>query len=198
MDGALPAAGPAPFAAAGRAVVPSAVLGMLILVVTELMFFSGLLSALTISRANQLPGMWPPPGQPSLPTEATRANTAALLASGLLLATSAWQLRRGARSARWTYLGALLCGGAFLLLQGEAWASLRAEGLTLTSSTLGSFFHLLVGGHGLHAAVALAALGWGWVDLLRGRLAAGYFQGVQVLWYFLVLLWPVIYARLYA
>jgi cytochrome c oxidase subunit 3 len=170
---------------------------MLIFTVAEVMFFSGLISAFTISRANQLPGMWPPPGQPVLPAEATAFNTGALLLSGALLLATHWLWRRERPLARWTYLGALLAGATFLALQGREWSALLAQGLTLTSSTLGSFFHLIVGGHALHAVVALAALALGWVELLRGRLAPGFFFGAQTFWYFVVLLWPVIYARVY-
>ncbi|MGB5547156.1 MAG: cytochrome c oxidase subunit 3, partial [Polyangiales bacterium] len=65
-------------------VVPNGVLGMLIFVGTEVMFFSGLISAFVIGKSNALGG-WPPPGQPRLPVEETAINTAALLASGLAL-----------------------------------------------------------------------------------------------------------------
>ncbi|MGB5702243.1 MAG: cytochrome c oxidase subunit 3, partial [Polyangiales bacterium] len=63
-------------------VVPSGVLGMLMFVATEIMFFSGLISAFVIGKSNAIGG-WPPPGQPRLPVEETALNTAALLASGV-------------------------------------------------------------------------------------------------------------------
>jgi cytochrome c oxidase subunit 3 len=200
MDGALTHdEGPLPLKGTPprRGVVPSAVLGTLIFVVAEVMFFSGLISAYTISRANQLPGMWPPPGQPVLPAHATALNTALVLLSGGLLLGAWRQWRREPSSARWTYLAAWLCGAAFVGLQGREWAQLMAQGLTLTSSTLGSFFYLIVGGHALHALAALGALGLGWVQLVRGRLTPGFFFGTQTFWYFVVLMWPVIYARVY-
>lgn len=198
MDGSLtPAPGPHAAPALRRPVVPSAVLGTLIFAVAEVMFFSGLISAYTISRANQLEGMWPPPGQPRLPAEATAVNTAALLLSGVLLLIAFWQWRRSPASARWTYLASLVSGAAFVVLQGQEWRALLAQGLTLTSSTLGSFFYVIVGGHALHALAAVAALALGWVRLLQGRLTAGYFFGTQTFWYFVVLMWPVIYARVY-
>jgi cytochrome c oxidase subunit 3 len=72
-----------------------------------------------------------------------------------------------------------------------------AHGMTLTSSPLGAFFHLIVGGHALHAVVALVALGMSWVQMKRGTLTPGFFFGTQTFWYFVVLLWPVIYVRVY-
>ena len=46
-------------------VLPNGVLGMLIFVATEIMFFSGLISAFVIGKSNAIGG-WPPPGQPRL------------------------------------------------------------------------------------------------------------------------------------
>ena len=45
-------------------ILPSGVLGMLIFVATEIMFFSGLISAFVIGKSNAIGG-WPPPGQPT-------------------------------------------------------------------------------------------------------------------------------------
>jgi heme/copper-type cytochrome/quinol oxidase subunit 3 len=67
----------------------------------------------------------------------------------------------------------------------------------MTSSRLGAFFYLIVGMHGLHAIGALVALGMAAVQLLRDRLEGGLFFGAQVFWYFVVLMWPIIYARVY-
>lgn len=181
-----------------RAAVPNGLLGMLIFIVAELMAFAGALSAFTITRTNSLPGMWPPPGQPRLPAGATAWNTALLLASGACLAWSGWRHARGEpRRAGGPLLAALLLGGAFVGLQGREWWALLAQGLTLTSSALGSFFYLIVGGHALHAVCALAALAGCWWSLRQGRLTHGAFVASQAFWYFVVVLWPVIYLWVY-
>lgn len=182
---------------ARRPAVPSAVLGTLFFVVAEVMFFAGLISAFTISRANQLPGMWPPPGQPRLPAGATGVNTVLLLASGVALVVAWVVWRRSSRKATVPMAASWLLGLAFVVLQGREWALLLGQGLTLTSSALGSFFYLIVGGHGLHAVGALLVFAWAVVQQARGRLTAGLFFGVQTFWYFVVLMWPVIYARVY-
>jgi cytochrome c oxidase subunit III len=180
-----------------KPVVPSAVLGTLFFVVAEVMFFAGTISAFTISKKNSLPGMWPPPGQPLLPAAATAFNTAVLLASGVALFFSQWRYRRSAPEAKWPLLTAWVLGAAFVALQGREWVALLGAGLTLTSSPLGSFFYLIVGSHAAHAVVALGALGVAWVRLARGTLSPGLFFGAQTFWYFVVGLWPVIYARVY-
>jgi cytochrome c oxidase subunit 3 len=68
-----------------RKIIRDSVLGMGVFVFTEVMLFTGLISAFMISKASVLEGFWPPPGQPRLPVEATLINTAALLISGVVL-----------------------------------------------------------------------------------------------------------------
>ena len=111
--------------------------------------------------------VWPPPGQPRLPVASTAVNTAMLL------------------------------GGGFVAFQGVEWFRLIREGLTLTSSTLGSFFYLIVGMHALHALAALALLVYTWVRLQRGWLAQSQLATAAVFWYFVVIVWPILYAVVY-
>ncbi len=180
-----------------KEVVSSAVLGTLFFVVAEVMFFSGAISAFTISRAGALPGTWPMPGQPRLPAEATALNTVLLLLSGVVLVFAHQLYRRKSPIAHWVTLSAWALGAGFVALQGVEWLGLLRQGLTLTSSPLGSFFYLIVGSHALHAAIALLVLGAAWLQMARGKLNPGLFFGAQTFWYFVVLLWPVIYARVY-
>src|SRR5712671_6235797 len=64
------------------AVVLDSIAAMFIFVGTEIMFFSGLISAFIVVKAGAL---WPPPGQPRLPIKATALNTLVLFASGFAL-----------------------------------------------------------------------------------------------------------------
>lgn len=170
---------------------------MLFFVVAEVMFFSGAISAFTISRARSLPGTWPVPGQPLPPGEATALNTGLLLLSAVGLLFASRLYRRRSPQAQWVTLCAWALGASFVALQGVEFAALLRAGLTLTSSTLGSFFYLIVGAHALHALCGLGALGWAWVLMTRGKLGSEYFFGTQVFYFFVVLIWPVIYARVY-
>jgi heme/copper-type cytochrome/quinol oxidase subunit 3 len=180
-----------------RPVVPSAVLGTLIFVVAEVLFFVGMISAFTISRSGAPAGTWPVPGQPTLPADATALNTAALMLSGGLLLVGQVLFSKKLTAAKWVVLASWLLGVAFVALQGREWSQLLAAGLTMTSSRLGAFFYLIVGMHGLHAIGALLALGLATLQGLRDRLDVGLFFGAQVFWYFVVLMWPIIYARVY-
>lgn len=180
-----------------RQIVPSALLGMLIFVAAEVMFFAGMMSAFTISKANAVGGVWPPYGAPRLPVDAALVNTVVLLASGVLLAVAnRVHARHPSRAWPWV-AGAWLLGLAFVLLQARDWRALVGLGMTVTSSTLGSFFYLLVGGHAVQASGALLLLGAAALRLRRPTEAGGLFVAAQVLWFFVVALWPVIYFRLY-
>ena len=177
--------------------VPNAVLGTIIFVSAEVMFFAALISAHTIARASAMGGIWPPPGQPRLPVGRTAINTAALLASGALLWLATRYLPRARKTAEHYLEAAILLGAAFVSLQGVEWVRLIREGLTLTSSSHGSFFYLIVGTHALHAVAAIVALGWVYSQLRRGTLKTEVFTATQIFWYFVVLLWPIIYIRVY-
>ena len=175
--------------------IPSAVMGMLIFVLTELMLFSGLISAFVIVRAGAM--IWPPPGQPRLPLQATAFNTLVLLASGVALFLAQRRFFRDREAARRPLLLAMLLGACFVVFQGVEWVRLIGQGLTVTSSTLGSFFYLIVGLHALHAVAALAVLVYTWRRLERGWLAQHQLAAAQVFWYFVVGVWPILYWRVY-
>ena len=176
--------------------MPSAVLGMLIFVMTEIMLFAGFISAFTIMRGSAT--VWPPPGQPRLPIEQTAFNTALLLASGALLYWARQRRRRFAtKSARTIWVAAIGLGASFVLLQGREWIGLLAQGLTLQSSALGSFFYLIVGVHALHAVVALGVLVYLWLRMRGGSVPSPTLAAGEIFWYFVVGVWPVLYWRVY-
>src|SRR5436190_5264919 len=114
-----------------REVVPSAVLGVLALVACESMFFAGLVSAFTIVKSTAV--VWPPVGQPRLPFEETAINTAALLASALILRVAAKRYKDDPWAAERPFLATMLLGIAFVVLQGREWAALLSQALSLLS-----------------------------------------------------------------
>ena len=178
-----------------KPLIPSGVMGMLLFVFTEVMLFAGLISAHTIVRAAAQE--WPPANQPRLPFAETMVNTAALLASGVFMVFAHVAYRKRPDYARLPLLFSLLLGAFFVLFQGREWAALLAQGLSLTSSPYGSFFYTIVGLHALHAIGAIGAVAWAWVRLKQDRLAFSQLATVETFWYFVVLVWPLIYLRVY-
>lgn len=178
--------------------VENGVVGMALFVFTELMLFSGFISAHIITRRTALPGSWPPPDQPRLPVAATAANSVVLLLSGVLLFLASRAFRRGDRAGaeRWMS-GSIVLGALFVAVQGFEWVRLLAQGLTISSSLVGGFFYLIVGAHAIHVIAALGFLAASWFALRAGRLGNSQFGATQVFWYFVVLLWPVLYVKVY-
>jgi cytochrome c oxidase subunit 3 len=176
-------------------VIPNGVLGMTLFVAAETMMFGGLISAFTITRSSAL--QWPPLGQPRLPLGETAVNTAALLLSGVFLFLAQRAYTRDRARALQPLGISLLLGAFFVIFQGVEWLALIREGVTLTSSTMGSFFYLIVGMHALHAVAALGLLGHTWLRLRRGWLVQSQLAAAQVFWYFVVGLWPILYLVVY-
>ena len=181
-----------------RTPISSGVLGMLIFMVTEAMFFAGLVSAYLVIRAGI--EEWPPWGQPRLPVVATAFNTVVLLASGFIMAHSrvCFKKKDLALGRRWLGISILL-GSFFLVFQGYEWIQLLKFGFTLSSSVYGGLFYLLIGAHGFHVMGALTVLIYAWYKIKtpgNSITPEGLFP-FQLLWYFVVCVWPVLYVLVY-
>ena len=181
-----------------RTPISSGVFGMLIFMVTEAMFFAGLISAYMVIRAGI--EEWPPWSQPRLPVVATAFNTVVLLASGFIMAHSRACFKKNelALGRRWLGISILL-GAFFLVFQGYEWIQLLKFGFTLSSSVYGGLFYLLIGAHGFHVMGALTVLIYTWYKIKtpgNSITPEGLFP-FQLLWYFVVCVWPVLYVLVY-
>ena len=96
-----------------RTPISNGVLGMLIFMVTEAMFFAGLISAYVVIKAGI--EEWPPWGQPRLPVVATAFNTVVLLASGFIMAHSRACFKNNELALGRRWLGISIFLGAFFL-----------------------------------------------------------------------------------
>jgi len=178
--------------------VSSGVVGMLLFIVTEVMFFGALISAYLVIRAGL--DEWPPWGQPRLPVETTAFNTLVLLVSGLLMAYSRNLLQKNEFTQGRRWLGfSILLGTFFLISQGYEWVQLIKYGLTISSSVYGGLFYLIIGAHGFHVIGTLAFLIYAWKRLGASvnPLTPEGLLPVQLLWYFVVCVWPVLYVLVY-
>ncbi len=176
--------------------IPDQLFGMLIFVFTEVMFFTALVSAFVVikgSRAN-----WEIPAGVTLPVILTAYNTGVLLLSGIML----WLVGRAIRAGKSlgeirSFLSyGIMFGTFFVAVQGYEWTQLLGYGLTMGSSIFGACFFLLIGSHALHALAGIGLMLYLYVRLGR-TLALGDCQAVQVFWFFVVGVWPFLYALLY-
>ena len=124
-------------------------------------------------------------------------HTVALLVSGLVLVVAWFAFRKERSRARIPLLLSILLGAFFVYFQGLEWVALLGEGLTIQSSSYGGFFYLIVGAHAIHAVAALLALIWAGVRLNECRLTGSELATVSAFWYFVVLVWPVLYIKVY-
>ncbi len=183
----------------GRTGVSNGILGMMIFIFTEMMFFAALISAYLVIRAGL--EEWPPWGQPRLPVEATAFNTFVLLLSGIILFQShkVFDLKDLSKTKKLLGISIGL-GTFFVLFQGYEWLSLISFGLTVTSSTYGSLFYLLIGAHAIHVTGALFGLFyvyWRIANADSRPLTRQEYMVPQLFWYFVVGVWPILYLLVY-
>ena len=180
-----------------RQLVSSSIFATVIMIMTEVMFFAALISAYMIIRSGA--EEWPPWGQPRLPVFATAINSLTLLASALCLHRSVKVFSSQASQSKQLLALAIALGIVFVSVQGYEWVQLISFGLTITSSTYGGVFYLIIGAHGLHVIGGLLAL----LACLRRfnstsqQLTIDNFRAAQIFWYFVVGVWPILYTLVY-
>ena len=167
---------------------------MSIFVATEIMLFMGFISAFSIVKAGSL--TWPPANQPRLPVEMTAFGTVLLTLSGICLFLS-YRKYRSDKAFEPLFFASVLLGVSFVGLQGYEWTKLIAHGLTLTSSNYGGFFYLIIGAHAAHAVCAILMMIKLYLFRHDSKKLKNGFLTIQVFWYFVVGMWPLLYITVY-
>ena len=183
---------------ADREIIPSAYLGMVMYLFTEIMFFSALLSAYIVGKAGAMVP-WPPEGQPRLPITATFVNTLVLLSSSLTLFIAYKSIESISKTKKFL-IATITLGSLFLLIQGYEWIELIGFGMTSTSNLFAGFFYTIVGMHGLHVFFGVLGLNFALYRYSKNPLDASSKISVKTIgiyWFFVVYLWPFIYYLLY-
>jgi nitric oxide reductase NorE protein len=127
------------------------------------------------------------------------ANTLLLLVSSYLVVLALRGRRRSpdAPDTRWL-VGAVACGGAFLVSKAVEYTLELSAGNTPASGTFFTFYYVLTGVHLLHVVIGMTLLGGWWRSRRRGGAVSRTFQeGAAVYWHMVDLLWLVIFALLY-
>ncbi len=184
-----------------RGGISNPVLGMLLFLVSEVMFFAGLFAAYFNVRAAA--PAWPPAGFEHylkvLPLAAPA--TVILVLSSFTCQLAVWAIRRDDRTGFVRNLGVTLTLGiVFLVIQGSDYIILWNEGLTLDSGIYGSTFYTMTGFHGAHVLGGVIMLG---VVLYRGMLgqfSARHHDAVEaasLYWHFVDVVWIALFTTLY-
>src|SRR5919108_6672637 len=171
--------------------ISPALLGMVLFIASEVMFFGGLFGAYFTLRSAA--PEWPPPGTPELDPWYAGAITVALVSSSFTMQFGVWAVRRGDNKAliRWLII-TLVLGATFLAGQANEYRMLIEEGMTLRSGVFGSTFFTLTGFHGAHVTGGAIFI---FIVLLRARsrqftparhdsveMASYYWHFVDVVW----------------
>ena len=181
--------------------ISNPVLGMLLFITSEVMFFAGLFAAYFNVRANA--PQWPPEEFADtlqiLPL--VGPATVILILSSFPCQFGVWAIRRGDRvSFLRNFAVTLGMGIVFLIMQGTDYLLLGHEGLTLSSGTFGTTYYTLTGFHGAHVFGGVVMLS---VVLYRGLL--GQFssrhhdavEAVSLYWHFVDVVWILLFSLLY-
>ena len=128
--------------------------------------------------------------------------TICLLSSSLTIHLAAKSLRRGSvRSFGILWLSTIALGAAFFYGTAVEWHRLiYQEGLTISTNLFGTTYYSLVGLHGFHVVVGLAALSIVMVFTLLGNVRAEHAERVDVLslyWHFVDTVWIVVFTVVY-
>ena len=179
--------------------MPTPLLGMLLFIASEVMFFGGLFAAYFNSRAAHQ-GVWGPP-EGAAPLEILPIAlpiTIILLSSSFTMQFAVWAIRRGDQRALKRWIGLTLAlGVAFLLGQLYDYSQLGfgiGDGIFCTS------FYTLTGFHGAHVFGGAVGL-----TILLARSVQGQFsarnhiavEAISMYWHFVDVVWIALFTTLY-
>ncbi len=176
--------------------ISSSILGIIMVIVVEMMFFGGLISAFVLAKAGKVE--WPPLDQPRLPFVLTFTNLIILLISAYFTWSFLKDLKNHKKSNK--LLIAIVLGGIFLLVQGYEWIRILLFGMETSNSLFSSFFYTIIGLHGFHVFIGLILLIYAFISIKRisdEYKKRNLIMTVAIFWFFVVALWPILYYLIY-
>jgi len=185
-----------------RGGISNPILGMLLFITSEVMFFAGLFAAYFNTRASA--AIWPPEQfahtlqvWPSLVLPATIL----LIISSFTCQIAVWSIRRGDR-VRFIRAMAItvVLGITFLVLQATDYWLLGHDGLTLSSGTFGTTYYTLTGFHGAHVFGGVIMLSVVLYRGMAGQFSAKHHDAVEaasLYWHFVDVVWILLFTILY-
>ena len=197
MSAAMGASEPhSPHAEAG---LPTPLVGMLLFIASEVMFFGGLFAAYFNARATATGEWGPPTGAPELEIlPIALPLTIILLTSSVTMQFGVWAIRRGdQRAMRFWTIVTLIMGVGFLIGQLYDYSVL---GFGISDGIFGTVFYTLTGFHGAHVFGGVVGL-----TILTARASQGQFsarnhiavEAVSIYWHFVDVVWVALFTTLY-
>lgn len=178
----------------GHPNVSPSLLGMILFIASEVMFFGGLFGAYFNIRAGF--SEWPPPGTPEIEIYVTIALTVVLLSSSVTQHLAVAAIKRDDRRGLTRWIGVTVClGVAFLAGQAYEYSTL---GFGPADNVFTTLFFTITGFHGFHVAAGVVML---FLVMVRaGRFSAehhGHVEAATYYWHFVDAVWLFVFTALY-
>ena len=190
-----------------RGGISNPILGMLLFITSEVMFFAGLFAAYFSTRANYVDANgvkeWPPHEFATIlnPFSIILVATIILILSSVTLQMAIWAIRRDDRRGFLRNLAiTFILGVIFLIMQGYDYSLLFEEGLTMGSGQFGTTYFTLTGFHGAHVFGGVIMLGVVLYRGMSGQLSARHHDAVEaasLYWHFVDVVWILLFSILY-
>ncbi|HHH53612.1 MAG TPA: hypothetical protein ENK91_08135 [Bacteroidetes bacterium] len=178
--------------------IPGLNIAFTVIIITEIMFFAGLISAYIIASSKAMD--WPPIDQPRLPQYLSISNVIVLLLSGFFMFQFVNKAKEGVKRINYLIL-AIVFGIVFLVIQGSEWIKLVNFGIQTSDGLYASYFYSIIAIHGFHVLIGLILIIMLYLKLskinddIKTKLPL--ITSFGMFWYFVCLLWPLLYFLLY-
>jgi cytochrome c oxidase subunit 3 len=181
--------------------INTALLGMLLFIGSELMFFAGLFAAYFNARAAA--PQWPPEGVTFIqPVPLPLIVTGILVTSSFTMQWAVSRIRKGDRSGmNRAIVVTLVLGIIFLFLQVYDYLELVQEhGFGINSGIYGTLFFTLTGFHGAHVFGGVVGMTVILARGLAGQFSARHHVAVEAVsayWHFVDVVWIALFTTIY-
>ena len=181
----------------GAGGMPTALVGMLLFIASEVMFFGGLFATYFNARASA-GGHWGPPEPGHLDLPLAAVLTAVLVASSFTMQFGVWAIRRGdqGKLRLWTMI---TLGLGILFLAGQLY-DYSQLGFGVSDGLFGTVFYTLTGFHGAHVFGGVVGLTIVLARTMRGQFTARNHvavEAVSMYWHFVDVVWIFVFSTIY-
>ena len=183
--------------------ISNPILGMILFITSEVMFFSGLFAAYFSTREAAANQPWPPKAFADIldPVGLILIATIILILSSFTCQFAVWSIRKGDRRGFIRNISVtFVLGVIFLLLQVYDYSVLYGEGMTLGSGPFGTTYYTLTGFHGAHVFGGVLMLGVILYRGMSGQFSAKHHDAVEAVslyWHFVDVVWILLFSILY-
>jgi cytochrome c oxidase subunit III len=171
------------------------VLGVVLFLASELMFFAALFASYYDLRANR--AQWPPP-MVRLDTAEAGFGTFLLFAASAVMVLATRAMDRGrSRAARWWTASAIVAAAGFVLVAIHGYSK---DTFTIATNAYGSIYFAMTGFHLLHVIVGIGILTALLIGMRSRALMTDRRAGAEAMtyyWHFVFIVWLGIFATIY-